>query len=57
MSRDRFFVSIEFGMANESTAIAVLQQPYVDSKTPVEKSRPVYSLRHLHRFPIGTSYP
>jgi hypothetical protein len=57
MKSDSFWVGLEFGLPNESTAMAVLQRPWVDEETPIALRRPAYSLRHLERFPLGISYP
>jgi hypothetical protein len=56
MKSDSYWVGLEFGLPNESTALAVLQRPWVDEDTSIELRRPAYSLRHLERFPLGTSY-
>lgn len=53
----RHFVGLDLGGVSEFTALAVLERPPVFPHTPPDRRRPAYALRHLHRFPPGTSYP
>jgi hypothetical protein len=57
MRNVHYFVGLELGAANEFTALAVLERPLVTLHTPTSQRRPVYTLGHLERFPLGTSYP
>jgi hypothetical protein len=43
-------------MAGDFTALAVVERPEVGPRDPPSLRRPAYSLRHLHRFPLGTPY-
>jgi hypothetical protein len=57
MGLQRYFVGLDLGKTNDPTALAVLERPHVTERDPVECRRPVFQLRHLHRWPLGTSYP
>jgi hypothetical protein len=57
MSDVRHFVGLDLGPMNEYTALAVLERPRLYEHSPWKDRRPVYALRHLQRFPPGTSYP
>lgn len=48
-----WFIGLELGLSDEHTAFAVIQrlQPY-DDLNSVQ-----HAVRHLERFPLGTSYP
>src|SRR5262249_15051200 len=50
MSSD-FFVGLDLGQAQDFTALAVLERPPNDGP-----EGPVYALRHLVRWPLGTPY-
>jgi hypothetical protein len=50
----RFFVGLDLGTPGLPTALAVLGRPRALEST---SHRPAYALRHLQRFPPGTSYP
>jgi hypothetical protein len=52
-----FFVGLDFGQAQDYTALVVLDRPRATVYDPPDKRRPSYALRHLHRFPLGTPYP
>jgi hypothetical protein len=52
-----YFIGLDLGQAQEFTALAVLERPPVPPGAPIEERRPVYSLRHLQRFPPATPYP
>jgi hypothetical protein len=45
-----FFAGLDLGQAHDSTAIALLERE-------VDRGRTHYSLRHLQRWPPGSSYP
>jgi hypothetical protein len=45
-----FFVGLDLGQAQDYTALMVLEQVQQDSQRH-------YHLRHIERFPLGTSYP
>lgn len=59
-----YYVGLDFGAALDYTALAVAQR---QQETDLERRRrlqaheeakpPVYDVRHLERFPLGTSYP
>jgi hypothetical protein len=53
----RYFIGLDLGMCAEPTALAVLERRRVEASDRPEECRPGYSLRHLIRFPVGTSYP
>jgi hypothetical protein len=46
----QYYIALDLGPASESTACAVLEQSAAPEKEPV------YALRHLHRFALGTPY-
>jgi len=53
--RPDYFLGLDLGQTRDFTALAVLErQPPTDAGTAVEP--PEYALRHLHRFPLGTTY-
>jgi hypothetical protein len=45
-----YYVGLDLGQAVDFTALAVLERPSSAGHEPV------YSLRHLRRFPLGTPY-
>jgi hypothetical protein len=57
MSDVRHFIGLDLGPIHEFTALAVLERPLLYPWSSWPDRRPVYALRHLHRFPPGTSYP
>jgi hypothetical protein len=52
-----YTVGLELGVGAEPTAIAILERRRVEPDDPHDQRQPVYSLRHLHRYPPGTAYP
>jgi hypothetical protein len=51
----RYYSGLDLGGPSEFTALATLEQTttdYLDGKRPVK----TYALRHLDRFPMGTTY-
>jgi len=48
-----YVVGLDLGQAKDFTAAAVLQRPRFDPKS---KQPPIYMLRHLARYPLGTPY-
>ncbi len=48
---------MDLGQTTDFTALAILERPLVERGVPRELRRPAYALRHLKRFPLGTSYP
>jgi hypothetical protein len=52
-----YFVGLDLAQPGESTALAVLERPLISPYDPPERRRPIYDLRHLHRFPLGTPFP
>jgi len=57
MSAIRHFVGLDLGPMHEYTALAVLERPRLFPESPWRDRRPLYALRHLHRFAPGTGYP
>jgi hypothetical protein len=49
----KYFVALDLGPAGEYTSLAIVER--ADRYIPPHK--PVYNLRHLKRFDIGTPYP
>jgi hypothetical protein len=49
-----FFAGLDLGQANDFTALAILTRRCNDSLRPGQ--RPIYTLGHLERFPMGTPY-
>jgi hypothetical protein len=52
----RYFVGLDLGQASDFTALAVLERSTGGSEGAAAQRRPVYALRHLRRFPLGTPY-
>jgi hypothetical protein len=57
-----YFLGLDLGQAQDFTAMAVLEQTRVEKSIGVGTTRPpvwftYYALRHLKRWPLGTSYP
>lgn len=50
-----FFVGLDLGQTTDYTAVAVLQRQEPDPECG-QNELPVYALRHLERFLLGTSY-
>jgi hypothetical protein len=50
MTIPRYYVGLDLGQATDYTALAAVEQ-----KKPDDRSS--YDVRHLKRWPIGTSYP
>ncbi|MFL5330038.1 MAG: hypothetical protein ACJ8C4_14125 [Gemmataceae bacterium] len=46
-----YVIGLDLGQAQDYTALAVMERP-----EPIREVLPVYSLRHLQRFPLGTPY-
>jgi hypothetical protein len=51
-----YFVGLELGQAQNSSALAVLTRPLVLPRDPLQLRICCYNLRHLQRFPLGTHY-
>jgi hypothetical protein len=51
-----YFVGLDLGQVSDFTALAVLERPALTLE-PRAKREPLYCLRHLQRFPLGTPYP
>jgi len=49
----RYVLGLDLGPPGESTGLAIIEYPVVRHYAP----KPVYQVRHLQRFAIGTSYP
>jgi hypothetical protein len=58
MNDSIFFAGLDLGQVNDPTALAIFERPH---KRPricgTADPKPVYAVRHLQRFPLGTSYP
>jgi len=60
-----FILSVDLGQAADYTAVAVMERivkmeaPAVElyQKADLEKRKPFYHLRYLHRYPLQTKYP
>jgi hypothetical protein len=50
-----YVVGLDLGQASDFTALAVLERP-PPAPTPTPREEPIYSVRHLQRFPLGTPY-
>ena len=50
-----FYLGLDLGQTTDFTALAVVERRY-PPPSGNEYPDPVYLLRHLHRFPLGTSY-
>src|SRR5262245_59008913 len=48
-----YVVGLDLGQAHDFTALAVLQRPRFDPKST---EPPIYMLRHLERYQLGTPY-
>jgi len=48
----RFYLGLDLGQANDTTALAVLRQTFQD-----KESHALYEVPFLRRFPLGTGYP
>jgi hypothetical protein len=53
MNKPHYIIGLDLGQAADFTALVILECA-PDREPP---GLPVYSLRHLHRFPLGTPYP
>jgi len=57
----RFAVGLDLGQVRDYTAAAVLERvpadPSGQEQTSADGSLPMYHLRHLERYPLGTTYP
>jgi hypothetical protein len=53
----RYFVGLDLGQVSDFTALAVLERPVACIEDVLARRRPMYALRHLQRFPLGTPYP
>lgn len=58
MNDSIFFAGLDLGQVNDPTALAILerQRRHQRIRSTIEPP-PVYHVRHLQRFPLGTSYP
>ena len=48
-----YIIGLDIGQAQDHTALAVLERP---EREPYNRDKPIYSLRHLVRFPLNTPY-
>jgi hypothetical protein len=48
-----YIIGLDLGQARDYTALAVIERP---PRIPDCRDKPVYSLRHLQRFPLNTPY-
>jgi hypothetical protein len=53
MSDVVYFAGLDLGQAHDYTALAILERPRIGYGEPA----PVYAVRHLQRFQLGTPYP
>ena len=53
----QFFLGLELGQAQEFSALAIVDREEVHPNAHPSECRPELTLRHLKRFPLGTSYP
>jgi hypothetical protein len=49
MPENRYVLGVDLGQAHDPTAVVILEHP-------IGPSHPTYSIRALHRYPLGTSY-
>jgi hypothetical protein len=54
MNDSIFIAGLDLGQVSDPTALAILERPRIRS---LSDPPPVYAVRHLQRFPLGTSYP
>src|SRR5262245_56749530 len=52
-----YYAGLDVGPSQEFTALAVLERTGVPDPLSREQEVGSYALRHLERFPLGTSYP
>ena len=50
----RYYLGLDLGQTTDFTALCVLERPRL---TDPNEPDPIYALRHLQRFPLGTPYP
>ena len=51
------YVGLDLGQAQDPTALVLLERPRLSVQEMVKNGRPIYALRHLQRFQLGTPYP
>jgi hypothetical protein len=51
------YAGLDLGQAQDYTALAILERPLILPTTPMQDRVRSYAVRHLERFPLGTSYP
>src|SRR5205085_1696143 len=52
------FIGLDLGRQQDFTALTVLTRPHrLHFQSEDRKAKPLYSLPHLVRFPLGTPYP
>jgi hypothetical protein len=54
--RPDYFLGLDLGQAQEFTALAVLERTTVPEPGASDRQANHYAVRHLERFPLGTSY-
>ena len=52
----RMFVGLDLGQVSDYSALVIMERPVWHPRT-LHDPKPVYAVRHLYRFPLGTSYP
>jgi len=52
MSQITYLAGLDLGQASDYTALAILQRT-----KPTDQKEKFFAVRHLERFPLGTSYP
>jgi len=50
-----YVIGLDLGQSSDYTALAVLERP-APPEPPARREKPIYSLRHLVRFALGTPY-
>jgi hypothetical protein len=52
-----FILGLDLGQTNDYSALIVAEQIMPEPAPPPADRRPRYDVRHIERFPLGTSYP
>jgi hypothetical protein len=55
VTRPAYFCGLDLGQSHDFTALAVVERPAPDGGKAAQRP-PVYAVRHLERFELGTSY-
>jgi hypothetical protein len=57
MNEKDYFSGLDLGQTQDPTALAVLERTYLPDPKKTGSLLSHYAVRHLERFPLGTSYP